>query len=69
MGKNIKETDYSKITNIEFDGIDLSDAPDFCDTFITYAEMNGTALTEKQLDELNENHFDLIYEKLIEYIY
>ena len=26
--------DYQKINNIEVDGVDMSDYPDFCDAFI-----------------------------------
>lgn len=42
--------------NIEIEGIDTRDYPDFVDAFITYAEHdNGTPLTEVELDELNED--------------
>jgi len=30
--------DYSKITEIEIDGVDTSDYPDFVDAYISYAE-------------------------------
>jgi len=33
--------DLSKISNVEIQGIDLKDYPDFCDAFLVYAEYNG----------------------------
>ncbi len=45
-----------KYFNIEFDGIDHSDYPDFCDAFICYAEHeDGEPLTDAELDLLNED--------------
>lgn len=57
-----------ELENIEWDGINGRDAPDFCDAFITYAEDNGVPLTDKELDELNENS-ELVYELLIDHLY
>ena len=53
--------DYSKISNLEVDGIDYADYPDFCDAFISYAEYDGVEMTDKELDELNEDG-DFVYE-------
>jgi len=47
--------DYKLIDNIEVDGIDTKDYPDFCDAFIASAEYNGKPMTDEQLDELNED--------------
>lgn len=58
----------SKLTCIEFDGIDHGDSPDYCDAFITYAEQDGVPLTEEELDELNENG-ELVYEYLMDHLY
>jgi len=46
--------DYTKIENVEVDGIDTKDYPDFCDAFIASADYDGQPMTDKQLDELNE---------------
>jgi len=48
--------DYTKIDNIEVDGIDTNDYPDFCDAFISYAHYNGKAMTDAELDLLNEDY-------------
>ena len=55
--------DYSKIDNIEMDGIDTNDYPDFCDAFISSADYNGVKMTDKQLDELNEN-LDFVHQSV-----
>lgn len=55
------------ITNVEFEGIDYSDYPDFCDAYIISADLDGVPMTEAQLEALNES--DLRYELLMDYIY
>ena len=52
---------YKKIDNIEVDGIDTKDYPDFCDAFIVSADYNGKPMTNKQINKLNENT-DFVYE-------
>ena len=60
--------DLQKISNIEIEGIDYSDYPRFCDAFIVSAEYDGKEMTEKQLDEINENS-DFIHESLQKQLY
>lgn len=62
---NIMKIDVNKLEHIEVDGIDTRDYPDFVDAFISYAEMDGVELTDEQLDELNENYPDLIYDAVL----
>ena len=52
---------YKLIDNIEVDGIDTKDYPDFCDAFISSADYDGVEMTDEQLDELNEDS-DFVYE-------
>jgi hypothetical protein len=47
--------DYSKIENIEIDGIDTKDYPDFCDAFILSADYDGKPMTDAQLEQINED--------------
>ena len=66
--KKLKEVmDYKKIDNIEIDGIDTKDYPDFCDAYISSADYNGVPMTDKQLDELNEDG-DYVYGHIIDYL-
>jgi hypothetical protein len=60
--------DLSKIDNIKFEDIDHSDYPDFCDTFIASADIDGRPMTEDELNELNENTL-FIHEKLMDYLF
>ena len=60
--------DYLKITNVEVEGIDLNDYPDFCDAFIASADYDGEPMTYEQLDELNEDA-DFVYECVLNKLY
>lgn len=63
-GKQVNEK------TIEFDGLDYNDYPDFCDSYIVYAEfMDKTVLNDSELDllldlyssECNAILFDKLY--------
>lgn len=60
--------DYNKITNIEFDGIDRNDHPDYCDAYIVAAEYDGVPMTEEQLDEINEDRM-FVHERLMTHLW
>lgn len=61
---NGKEVDLS---SIEIDGVDENDYPDFADVYISYAKyIDGTPLTDKELDEFSDKHFDMAYEIALE---
>ena len=62
-----KKMDYKKIDNIEIDGIDTKDYPDFCDAYISSADYDGVPMTDEQLDELNEDG-DYVYEHIMDYL-
>lgn len=47
--------DYSKIDNIEIDGIDTKDYPDFSDAYICGADYDGKPMTDEQLEEINND--------------
>jgi hypothetical protein len=66
--KKLKEVmDYKKIDNIEIDGIDTKDYPDFSDAYIVSADYDGVPMTDKQLDELNEDG-DYVYGHIMDYL-
>jgi hypothetical protein len=49
------ELDYSKISNVFVDGIDMEDYGDFCDAYIESADYGDRAMTEEELEVLNED--------------
>lgn len=62
---NTMKIDINKIDNLEVDGIDTRDYPDFVDAFISYAEIDGEPLTDEQLYELTNEYPDLVYDLVI----
>lgn len=59
--KTIRDT--GRITNVQVEGIDYKDYPDFCDAFIASAEWDdGTELTSDELDELSDEFPNYVYE-------
>lgn len=62
--------DVTKIDDIEFDGVDFSDYPDFCDVVVVAATWkDGRDLTEAEIDQLMDEHDDFVYEKLIKKLF
>ena len=59
---------YKLIDNIEIEGIDTKDYPDFCDAFISSADYDGEPMNDEQIDELNEDG-DFLYESIQNYIF
>lgn len=55
-----------KITEMEFEGIDTKDYPDFCDVFCSDCLIDGTQATDEQLEDLNDNHWYYVYEVFME---
>ena len=53
-----------EVVDIELDGIDSMDYPDFCDAYICYTvyEGSGEPLTDEELIQLTEEHGDLVNE-------
>lgn len=63
--------DVKNISNIEIEGIDPGDYPDFCDAFVSYAEINGRELTEEEYEELEEHsdYTEILYDGIVGEIY
>lgn len=59
--------DYIKIDKIQFDGIDQSDYPDFCDAQIISADYDGLEMNIEQLDELNDDR-QYVHDKVISHL-
>ena len=56
------------VIDVEIDGIDMKDYPDFCDAYISEAKFKDTGkpLTDEQLEELHEQNPDAFYEAVID---
>jgi len=65
--------DSKHVTDIEFDGIDYNDHPDYVDAFISGASIldgqEWREATSEELELINENESEWVYKKLIEWIY
>ena len=48
--------------------VNTKDYPDFCDSYITEALINGQEASDEEIDELNENA-DLVYEACLWKLY
>lgn len=55
--------DLKKIKNVQMDNVKTWDYPDFSDAMVVYGEIDGKALTDEQLDYINENCQDFVNEK------
>lgn len=51
------------ISNVQVDGIDTRDYPDFCDAYIVSADYDGEPMTDEQIDELNQD-YQFVYESV-----
>ena len=62
----LQDLDLTKITDVEIEGVDMVDYPDFCDAFISYGYYIYRDLTELELDYINEFRPEFIQEKIFE---
>jgi hypothetical protein len=63
------QLNLSQIENMEFEGVDFSDYPDFVDAFLVSADIDGRELTEEEIDHLNDEHYDFINERVFNSIF
>jgi hypothetical protein len=56
-----------KVVDMEVDGVDSKDYPDFADAYFSYAcYEDGTPLTEDELDKLTDLASDVLWEMAYE---
>lgn len=59
--------DYEKISNVEVNGVDRKDHPNYCDAHILSADYDDTPMSDEMIDKLNENSsyvHDCVLEKV-----
>ena len=61
--------DLNLVEDLEVDGVDSKDYPDFCDAFFSGGNIVGKELTADQLDWLTDNHGDIVNEMAMESFY
>lgn len=59
--------DLTKVSNIQFEDVDKSDAPDYCDAYIVSADYDGVEMNSYQLEKLNEDK-DFVHSQLLEWL-
>ena len=57
------------LENIEIDGIDMSDYPDFCDAFLLAASYKGRELTEEELEYVQDSNPEWFYDQVWDTIF
>ena len=61
--------DFKKVEVLEVSDINHYDYPEYCDAYISEANYNGKPMSDKMLDEINDNYPDFVYEQVMKYIY
>lgn len=69
--KNKDYVDLNLVEDLEVDGVNSKDYPDFCDAFFSAGQFkqDGKELTTDQLDWLTDNHGDIVNEMAQESFY
>ncbi len=63
------QLNLSQIENMEFEGVDFSDYPDFVDAYLVSADIDGRELTEEEIDYLNDEHYEFVNESVFDSIF
>ena len=56
--------DYNKIEVLEVSDINHYDYPEYCDAYISEANYNGKPMSDKMLDEINDNHPEFVHQQV-----
>ena len=58
------EFNIDLLDDIEIDGINMGDYPDFCDAFLVGASYKGRELSEDELEYVQESNPEWFYDKV-----
>ena len=58
-----------EVEEMEFSDVDNSDYPDYSDAFVEAATYKGREMTEEELNELNDDYRDFVYQKLMDWVF
>ena len=59
----------AQIDNMEFEGVDFSDYPDFVDAYLISADYDGKEMTEEQIDYINDEHYEFVNESVFDSLF
>ena len=68
MMKKQREIDTKLIVDVEIDGVDMRDYPKLVDAYVSKAMWKDTdrQLSEEELEDLNDNHYEFVFEEVME---
>ena len=58
-----------EVEEMQFSDVDNSDYPDYSDAFVESATYKGPEMTEEELNELNDDYRDFVYQKLMDWVF
>ena len=58
-----------EVEEMQFSDVDNSDYPDYSDAFVESATYKGREMTEEELNELNDDYCDFVYQKLMDWVF
>ena len=58
-----------EVEDMQFSDVDNSDYPDYSDGFVESATYKGREMTEEELNEINDDYRDFVYQKLMDWIF
>jgi len=59
--------DIREVEDLEIDGVDTKDYPDFCDTYFCRGTYKGRELTDEELEKLGYDYPEVLNEMAYEY--
>ena len=61
--------DFKKVEVLEVSDINHYDYPEYCDAYISEANYNGKPMSDKMLDEINDNHPEFVHQQVWAFIF
>ena len=59
---------FDKVEVLEVSNINHRDYPEYCDAYISEAKYNGKTMSDKMINEINDNYPDFVYIQVMDQI-
>jgi hypothetical protein len=67
---DVIDLDVVDLSSLQIEGIYMDDYPDFCDAYFSEGhKLDGTKLTDEELDKLTDDFPDTVHEMALNTIY